>query len=253
MIRQAVRRFSSQRALFAGHNKWSKIKHDKAKNDGLKNATATKFAKIIAVATKVGGSPDPSINFQLATAIENASRANVAKRVIENAIKRGSGSAGGSGTNSEMAVYEGMVNGVSFVVEALTDNKARTAGQIKACFTKLSGNFSPTMFLFTKRGYIKVDAEIDAVMDKAIEAGAEDIGEVDGMAMVYTEVTETNRVVQTLKDEFTVVDFGLEYAANEDTAVPESSLDDDKQVIHEKLIANLEDLDDVIKVHSNLK
>lgn len=251
--RYGIRLFSTRSVLRSGHNKWSTIKHDKAKNDALKNQIATKHAKSIAVATKLGG-PDTSINFQLATAIDLANKANVSKKVIENAIKRGSGvSSTGEQTQSDLAVYEGMVDGVSFVVEALTDNKARSASHIKVCFTKLSGNFAPTMFMFNKRGYIKVAGTVDEVMDIAIESGAEDIdGIEDEYTMVFTQPQDTNKCVTSLREHFKVEEFGLEYAPNEDTAVPADSLSDERKQTLDKLVRNLENIDDVTKVYSNV-
>lgn len=246
-----IRPFCTTRVVYAGHNKWSSIKHDKARNDALKNATATKFANSIAVASKLGG-PDPTLNFKLATAIEQANKANVSKKVIENAIKRGSGNAGSNTGNVDFALYEGMVNGVSFVVESLTDNKARSAAMIKACFTKLSGSFAPTLYMFTKRGYIVVESSVDDIFDVAIEHGAEDIEEHQNGAIIYTPHQDTSKVAEALRSQYKVTDFGIEYSPNEDTAVPKSSLDDDKLSVHEKIIANLEDLDDVTHVYTNL-
>lgn len=261
------RLFSTSTNRLAGHSKWANIKHDKAKNDALKNTVATKHSKSITVATKIGGGSDPTINFQLATAIELANKANVSKKVIENAIKRGSGvGLQQTGSQLDFAVYEGMADGVSFIVEALTDNKARAASNVKVCFTKLNGNFSPTMFMFNKRGFIKVDhseandndAAVDGLFDDAIEAGATDIhplendADSNNLTLIVTEPQDCNKVVQELKKNYKVVEFGLEYAANEDTAVPKDSLDDERMKTLDKLVNNLENVDEVVNVYSNV-
>lgn len=248
------RLFHCSSVASAGHNKWSKIKHDKAKNDALKNAGASKFANQIAVATKLGG-PDPSLNVKLASVIEQAQKANISKKVIENAIKRGSGDASSMAGPATVVVYEGIANGVSFVVEALTDNKARSAANVKAAFTKANGSFAPTLYMFTKRGWIHVDASVDSVFDKSIDLGAQDIEEADAegtTAYVYTEHADTKKVMEGLKDTVKVLDFGIEYSANEDTAMSDESLSDDARVMHEKLVKALDELDDVTEVYTNL-
>lgn len=138
--------------LLSGHNKWSSIKHDKAKNDVERNKLFSKFAQRISLAVKMGGNADPNLNLRLATAIELASKNNVTKKVIENAIKKGSGNGqtyGKNGTNMETCVYEGMgPGGIALVVEALTDNKNRTIGLVRSTFTKASGSMTPTLFFF---------------------------------------------------------------------------------------------------------
>lgn len=250
------RPFSISHVSLSGHNKWSTIKHDKAKNDALKNATATKFSNAIAVAAKLGG-PDPNINFKLSTAIEAANKANVSKKVIENAIKRGSGTNNTAQENVEFALYEGMANGVSFIVEALTNNKARSAAMIKACFTKINGSFAPTLYQFTKRGYIIIDSSLDQIMESSTieEFNIEDIEEYndqDDISILYTNHQDTGKIVENLRNSFKIQDFGIEYSPNEDTIIPKSSLNEEKLLAHQKILTNLQDLDDVTQVYTNL-
>lgn len=220
----------------------------------------------------VGGT-DPGMNFRLATAIDNANKANVPKKIIESAIKRGSGegSGSGSGAQSEMAVYEGMgPGGVAFVVEALTDNKNRTVGQVKAAFSKVSGVLSPSAYLFTKRGWVEVIPKVegqtlDDAFEDLIDLGAEDLEQIENesspgaaaneskyLFVVYTSVQDTAKVAQSLKDEgYGIKDLGIEYAPNEDTMV--TSLDNVQQTAFDKLCNSLDDIDDVVEIYTNLK
>lgn len=211
------------------------------------------------------GGPDPTLNMRLAAAIENASKANVPKKTIESAIKRGSGTGGGSSGPSEMALYEGIgPGGVAFVVEALTDNKARTVSQVKAAFSKSGGVLSPSAYLFTRRGWVEVwpkqGEDFDTAFEKLIDLGAEDLeqklpGEENGdeeFYVVYTGVQETAKVAEALKNEgYGIKDLGIEYAPNEDTMV--ESLAADSKAAFEKLCAQLDDIDDVVEMYTNLK
>lgn len=299
----------------SGHNKWSTIKHDKAKNDALRNKVALKYAAQIAVAARrkfiflffflftilhlsptcvkdltnksifiVGGS-DPVLNFRLATAIDNAAKANVPKKTIESAIKRGTGSSSSS-TNgaADMAVYEGMgPGGVAFVVEALTDNKNRTVGHVKAAFSKYGGVLSPTAYLFERRGWIEVAPKVgeteNETFEVLIDLGAQDLevlnnnevqqdeGAVDASAgasasdgssngdtmfAVYTNMQDTAKVAQEIKAAgYEIKDLGIEYASNEETEV--EGLDHVQKAAYERLCNTLEDIDDVVDIYTNLK
>jgi YebC/PmpR family DNA-binding regulatory protein len=267
--------FSTTAAVQSGHNKWSTIKHDKAKNDAQRNKVNLKCASQIAVAARVGGSIDPAINFRLATAIEQANRQNVPKKIIESAIKRGGGisASGGAVTATEMPVYEGIgPGGVAFVVETLTDNKNRTVGQVKAAFTKAGGVLSPTAYLFARRGWIEVHAKpeetsVDDAFETLVDLGAEDLeqverdpneeavppAEAEGLVYaVYTSDKDTGKVAKALADAgYRVKDMGIEYVPNEDTAVP-ALADAAQRVAFEKLCAALDDIDDVVDFYTNL-
>ncbi|ANB15480.1 hypothetical protein AWJ20_3108 [Sugiyamaella lignohabitans] len=255
--KQQVRYLSCTALTASGHSKWSTIKHDKAKNDALRSKIATKFANMIVVAVREGGSADPNMNVRLAASIDNALKLNVPKKVIENAIKRGSGESDGPGEKSETALYEGIgPGGVAFVVEALTDNKNRTAQQVRAAFMKFSGTLSPTLYLFERRGWIELGEGAvldDELFEFVIDLGAEDIveNETSGLLTIYTSPQSTSKVASGIKDsgKYKISNMGIEYSANPDTSVAE--LDEAKTQSLQKLISSLEDLDDVTEVHSN--
>ncbi|CAI4062122.1 post-initiation translation factor DPC29 SKDI_07G2740 [Saccharomyces kudriavzevii IFO 1802] len=259
----------------SGHNKWSTIKHGKAKNDAERNKINNKFANQIAMSVKLGnGITDPTMNIRLATSIDLANKNNVSKKVIENAIRKASGSSSGKDSNSsELCVYEGMgPGGVAIVVEALTDNKNRTIGLIRSAFNKANGSMTPTLFFFDKRGYVAVtppselDTE-DKVLESVLEIqGIEDIvavhddtedaecdAEAETAGPTYeavTEPAETNKVAALLKERgFHIRDLGIGYNAKPDMAV---TVQGDETVEKlEKLTAALEDIDEVTSLYTN--
>ncbi|CAI4039286.1 hypothetical protein SMKI_07G2670 [Saccharomyces mikatae IFO 1815] len=262
----------------SGHNKWSTIKHGKAKNDAERNKINNKFANQIAMSVKLGnGITDPTMNIRLATSIELANKNNVSKKVIENAIRKGSGTSGsGKDSNaSELCVYEGMgPGGVALVVEALTDNKNRTIGLIRSAFNKANGSMTPTLFFFDKRGYVTIQppSELDTE-DKVLESvleihGIEDITpvhedpqdtdcdtetETETTGPTYEAVTEpsdTNKVAALLKERgFHIKDLGIGYNAKPDMAV--SVQGDEILEKLQKLTAALEDIDEVTSLYTN--
>ncbi|VVT44717.1 uncharacterized protein SAPINGB_P000509 [Magnusiomyces paraingens] len=273
------RHFHATPCTSSGHSKWSTIKHDKAKNDAARNKLATKFGGQIAVAARVGGA-DPANNVRLAMAIENAARANVPKKLIESAIRRGAGlekDAAGA-KPSELAVYEGLgPAGVAFVVEALTDNKSRTVSQVKAAFSKAQGSMAPTAYMFRKQGWVECapkpgqESADDAFDELADIPGVEDIssraaeeGEIDDnnnnnssnsqiMLVVTAQVADTARVAEGIKAAgYTMKDMGIEYAPNDDAAIVEADLDEEVRTAIGKLAGALDDLDDVIEIYTNL-
>ncbi|CAI4062161.1 hypothetical protein SKDZ_07G2730 [Saccharomyces kudriavzevii ZP591] len=259
----------------SGHNKWSTIKHGKAKNDAERNKINNKFANQISMSVKLGnGITDPTMNIRLATSIDLANKNNVSKKVIENAIRKASGSSSGKDSNSsELCVYEGMgPGGVAIVVEALTDNKNRTIGLIRSAFNKANGSMTPTLFFFDKRGYVAVtppselDTE-DKVLESVLEIqGIEDIvavhddaedaecdAEAETAGPTYeavTEPAETNKVAALLKERgFHIRDLGIGYNAKPDMAV---TVQGDETVEKlEKLTAALEDIDEVTSLYTN--
>ncbi|CCH45712.1 hypothetical protein BN7_5297 [Wickerhamomyces ciferrii] len=254
-LRIPTRLFSTTPISLSGHSKWSTIKHDKAKNDAEKNKIANKFSNAIAVATKLGGS-DPSHNVRLATAIENAQKNNVLKKVIEQAIKRGAG-IGSEKKNVDTALYEGVgPGGVSFVVESLTDNKTRTIGLVRSAFTKAGGSLSPTLYQFDRRGLIvieKGELTFDDIFEKVIEVGAEDLEEIEGedFIEIITDPSDTGKIADELKKEFTIKEVGISYIPKEDMLVDIS--DEDTKIKYDKFIAALEEISDVTDYYSNLK
>ncbi|ODQ64358.1 DUF28-domain-containing protein [Nadsonia fulvescens var. elongata DSM 6958] len=269
-----ARSFSSTPIVFSGHNKWSTIKHDKAKNDAQKSKMATKFGGQIAVAVKAAGS-DPANNIRLANLLELASKANVGKKVIEAAIKRGSGITDGKEDMAEVALYEAMgPGGVAFIIEAFTNNKNRTVGHVKSIINKCGGSMSPTLYMFDRRGYVRVsrDAEstnYDDAFEHGAEAGAEDIEEVpledlepgeamgpDGQCLyvvdLYTEPQTTGKVSENMKAlGYSIKDVGFEYIPKEDMLV--DIVDEENMERLDKIMTNLDDLDDVTDIYSNVK
>ncbi|AJR77125.1 BAD_HP_G0018020.mRNA.1.CDS.1 [Saccharomyces cerevisiae] len=260
----------------SGHNKWSTIKHGKAKNDAERNKINNKFANQIAMSVKLGnGITDPSMNIRLATSIELANKNNVSKKVIENAIRKASGSsASGKDSNaSELCVYEGMgPGGVAIVVEALTDNKNRTIGLIRSAFNKANGSMTPTLFFFDKKGYVTMvppkmlDTE-DKVLESVLEIqGIEDIAplqedaedlecdtETETTGQTYEAVMEpadTNKVAALLKERgFHIRDLGIGYNAKPDMDVFVQG--DETLEKLQKLTTALEDIDEVTSLYTN--
>ncbi len=243
----------------AGHSKWHNIKHRKAAVDKKRGKVWTKIAKAIIVAAKNGG-PDPASNLTLRYAIDEARYANMPRDTIERAIKKGAGA--GEGENFEQIRYEGYgAGGVAIVVDALTDNRTRTATDVRNAFNKNGGNLGTTgcvAFLFNARGEILVEAPASAeekVMEAAIEAGAIDVqppsaDASDAEAPLWTILTEVTDFA-SVKD--AVESAGLKIAEARLTLLPETNVvvkgDQAKQVM--ELIEALEDLDDVQKVYSN--
>ncbi|KAK9470568.1 transcriptional regulator TACO1-like protein [Dipodascopsis tothii] len=252
----------------AGHNKWSKIKHSKAANDQLQNTLIVKMTSAIAVAAKAAG-PDPNNNIRLATAIEAAKRANIPKKNIESAINRGAGIGAETSKPLENVVYEGVgPGGVSFVVEALTDNKARTIAKIRHEFTRFNGTLTPTLFLFNRKGRVFISkkkdttepVEFDSIFENAIEASAEDLFESEratgtGLVSGYDIIMEpanTARLAQTMKEHgYVIEEMEIEYLANPDTAVCLDDIVSSDAV--SKLVDSLQEVEDVTGVYTNVK
>lgn len=252
--------------LWSGHNKWSTIKHDKAKNDAERNKLFSKFAQRISLAVKSGGSTDPNLNIRLATAIELASKNNVTKKVIENAIKKGSGAASASTKgNMEMCLYEGMgPGGIALVVEALTDNKNRTIGLVRSAFTKANGSMTPTLYFFDKRGYVVARApehlhnNEDRLLEHVLELeGVQDLEtatDPDDPAVceLSTDTTATNSVAAALKEQgFHIVEIGQEYAPKPDMQVAVTDQETLQKIA--KFLAVLDDIEEVTDVYTNLQ
>lgn len=244
--------------MWSGHNKWSTIKHDKAKNDVERNKLFSKFAQRVSLAVKLGGGTDPQLNMRLATAIEQASKNNVTKKVIENAIKKGAGQSTAKGQGAtETCVYEGMgPAGVAFVVEALTDNKNRTVGLVRSAFTKAQGSITPTLYFFDKRGYVVVrpppelgEAQLfDQVLDLD---GVRDLETLpDGSVEVATDPHQANAVAAALKQHhYALVELGVEQVPKQDMCV---SADPEARQRVQKFLQVLDEIDDVTDVYHNL-
>jgi YebC/PmpR family DNA-binding regulatory protein len=239
----------------AGHSKWSNIKHRKGKSDAEKGKLFTKLGRELAIAVKEGG-PDPETNNKLKDVVAKAKAANMPNDNILRSIKKAAGDA--DEDKLEEVVYEGYgPGGVAVIVETLTDNRNRTVGDIRFNFDKYGGNLGQTgcvSFMFEKKGIILIertdDVDEEELMMEAIEAGAEDFDVQDEYFEILIEpgdFSNTREVLENKGYEFIEADIGMI-----PTTVTE--LEDPKHVEQiNKLIDNLEDLDDVQSVYHNLK
>ena len=236
----------------SGHSKWSTIKHKKAKTDSLRAAEFQKYSRELIVASKLGG-PDPSGNFRLRTAIEKAKAAGLPNDNIKRAIEKGAGA--GSNENYDEMTYEGYAaGGVAVVIEAMTDNKNRTAGDIRSYFTKFNGNLGETgcvSFMFDKKGCITFDksaVNFDALFEAAINLDAEDIVEEEDEYKVYTTIPNLQPIAEGLEKD------GFKSVTAEFTRVPQNTIEvtDEKTAVNiMRLLGKLEEHDDVQNVYAN--
>ncbi|MBP5270763.1 MAG: YebC/PmpR family DNA-binding transcriptional regulator [Clostridia bacterium] len=237
----------------SGHSKWSNIKHKKEKTDAQKAKVFTKIGKEITIAVKEGG-PDPVSNSKLRDLIAKAKANNVPNDNIERTIKK---AAGAENVSYEEITYEGYgPSGVAVIVETTTDNRNRTAGNVRACFSKYHGNLGQTgcvSFLFDKKGMIVIsdeDGEIDedALMECALDAGASDFIADEGMFEIVTEPDDVYAVAEALEAA------GYKPDSAEKTLIPQTTVDltdpDDVKFMG-LLIERLEDDDDVMNVYHN--
>jgi YebC/PmpR family DNA-binding regulatory protein len=235
----------------SGHSKWSSIKHKKAATDAKRGKIFTKLIKEITVAARMGGG-DPEANSRLRTAIQAAKSENMPKDNIERAVKKGTGEL--EGVNYEESVYEGYgPGGAAVLIESLTDNKNRTVADIRHIFSKAGGNMGESgcvAWMFDKKGYIAVEnkaVEEDALMEAALDAGAEDIREDDSNYEIIT-APEDFEAVKTAID-----GASIPYLVAEVTMLPQSTTflkgKEAEQMV--RLMEALEDCDDVQKVYTN--
>jgi len=238
----------------AGHSKWANIKHKKAKTDAIKGKLFTKLAREIIVAVRAGG-PDPNNNFRLKIAIENARGANMPNDNIQRAIQKGVG--GGEGTDYEELRYEGYgPGGVAVMVDIMTDNRNRTASEMRHIFSKNGGNLGETgcvSWMFTEKGQLSISKEgiglsEDDLMLLVLEAGADDIEVQDESYEIFTTPDTMESVRQALLDNSVPIENA---AVNliPNSRIEISDIEQAKRVI--KLIESLEDHDDVQKVYTN--
>jgi len=236
----------------AGHSKWANIKHKKAAVDKQRGKLWTKLIREVTVAAREGGGGDPTANPRLRAAILKAQGANMPKDTIERAIARGAG--GGEGDNYEELRYEGYgPGGTAIMVDCMTDNRNRTASEVRHAFTKHGGNLGTdgsVAYLFTQRGIITFAPGVDEdkLMEAALEAGAEDIvSNDDGSADVYTTPDSFVDVKEALEAAGLVPDNAdVTYEAS-----TEANLEQEDAERLLKLVEMLEDLDDVQQVYSN--
>lgn len=188
----------------AGHSKWANIQHRKGRQDKIRAKLFSKMSKEITVAAKMGD-PDPDKNPRLRMAIKEAKSSSVPKEVIDRAVKK---SQAGEGDNYDEIRYEGYgPNGVAVIVEAMTDNKNRTASTVRSTFTKCGGNLGETGsvgFMFDRKGAVSYSLSVgdaDTVMMAAIEAGAEDVESDEDGHVIYCDDTDLNSVSTALEAE----------------------------------------------------
>jgi YebC/PmpR family DNA-binding regulatory protein len=234
----------------AGHSKWANMKHRKARQDAKRTKIFTKIIRELTVAAK--GGPNPADNPRLRAAVEKAYLNNLKKDVVERAIARGAGT--GDTEAYEELTYEGYgINGVAFIVECMTDNRNRTVGDIRHAFDKRGGNLGTNgsvSYLFARKGQISFEPGVDedALMEAALEAGADDVViNDDGSVDVMTLFEDFFAVKDAL------VHAGFNAAAAETLLIPSLTIPLDKESAEKNLalIDALEDLDDVQNVFTN--
>ncbi len=231
----------------AGHNKWSKIKRLKGVNDAKRGAVFTKIGNQIAIAARSG--TDPDMNSALALAIEKAKAANMPIANIQRAIDR---VADKNAAVMEEATYEGYgPGGIGIIVETATDNKNRTYPEVRTAFTKNGGSMAEpgsVAFQFLRKGVIRVAASGEDALLAILDAGAEDANEDEGEIVVYTDPKELAKVRSAL------IEAGLEVKDAELQYVPNTPVEvSDSEVARKalNLLDALDDLDDVVNVHTN--
>ncbi|WBW50346.1 YebC/PmpR family DNA-binding transcriptional regulator [Peptoniphilus equinus] len=236
----------------SGHSKWHNIKQKKGKEDAKRGRMFTKIAKYIMVAVKEGGA-DPEYNPSLKVAIDKAKAENMPNDNIERAIKKGAGA--DSGANYEEVVYEGYgPSGIAVMVECLTDNRNRTAPDVRHAFDKFGGNMGTpgsVSFMFDKKGLMVIEAEGvdgDELMLTALDAGAEDVSDEGEVFEITTAPEDYHAVRQALDAQ------GYTFVQSDITNIPQNyttltDADDIKNM--QKLIDMLEDNDDVQEVYHN--
>jgi len=235
----------------SGHSKWATIKHKKGKTDAKRGKLFSKLSRAITVAAREGG-PDPAMNISLANAIEKAKAESMPKDNIERAIQRGGG--GADGTAYEAIMYEGYgPAGVAIIVDVLTDNKNRSAADIRNIFSKHGGQLAQpgaVAWVFERKGSIVVDgtrfAE-DDIMAAAIDAGADDVVQDGDEFQVLTDPAELAAVRDGL------VAAGIEFDQAELTMIPKNTvkLEENDARKTMKILDALEDSDDVQEVYGN--
>lgn len=237
----------------SGHSKWHNIQKTKGAADAKRSQMFTKVAREIIVAVKTGGSGDPANNSRLATVIAKAKAVNMPNDNIKRTIEKGLGS--DNADNFESVVYEGYgPNGVAVIVEALTDNRNRTAPEMRHYFDKFGGNLGATgcvSWSFDRKGVIIIereDLDEDTVMIDALEAGAADFLPDDNCFEVYTEAEDCGIVAKVLEEK------GYVFLSAQVEMVPQTyvKLETEQEVKNmEKLIDHLEENDDVQNVYHN--
>ena len=238
----------------SGHSKFANIKHKKEKNDAAKGKIFTMIGREIAVAVKEGG-PDPSNNFKLAQVIAKAKANNMPNDTIERGIKKAAGD--GNNVNYETATYEGYgPSGTAIIVKCLTDNKNRTAANVRNCFTKGQGSIGTqgcVSYMFDEKGQIIIDKEecemdADDLMMLALDAGAEDFADEDDSYEITTAPADFDAVHKAIEEA------GIAMVSAEVSMIPQTyvTLTEEADIINiGRILDLLDDDDDVQEVYHN--
>jgi YebC/PmpR family DNA-binding regulatory protein len=239
----------------AGHSKWSKVKRFKGAIDAKRGKVFSKLSKEISIAAKTGGG-DPSANPRLRSAILAARAASMPNDNVERAIKRGTGE-GNEAQHFEEIVYEGYAaGGVAVIVEAATDNKNRTAAEIRSIFTKNHGNLASTgsvSYMFHRKGQIAVPRSSiseDKIFELSLEAGAEELTNDEEMYLITTAPDQLYAVAEALKNA------GVTTESQKFTFTPDTTITVGDEAVAQQVLRlcdTLEDDDDVQNVYSNLE
>lgn len=236
----------------SGHSHWAGIKHKKAANDAKRGKVWSKIARIIIVAAKSGG-PDPGQNLALRYAIDKAKQANMPKDTIEKAVKKGAG--GGDMIAFVSVAYEGYAHGgVAIIAEALTDNRNRTAPEVRKIFERHGGSLGSTgcvSYMFSKKGLITVltkDANEDSLMEIALSAGAEDVQNTGEVYEITCEQSAYEGLKKALEDK------QIPMQVSEISMIPQNSIPINNAESARKILAlidELEENDDIQNVYAN--
>lgn len=235
----------------SGHSHWSKIKRSKGANDAKRGKVWSKIARKIIIAARSGGG-DPAANLSLRYVIDEAKAENMPKGTIENAIAKGTG--GLEGANYESCVYEGYApGGIAFLIDALTNNRARTAPEIRKIFEVAGGSLATSgsvSFQFTQFGIIAIKVESvneDTLIEKALDAGAEDVKNLGDVYEVYTQPNNFHKVREAL------IAAKIPIEGSQITNVPNSTISVSGEQIAKinRIIDALEDNEDVQNVSHN--
>ncbi|MTJ09417.1 YebC/PmpR family DNA-binding transcriptional regulator [Anabaena sp. UHCC 0204] len=240
----------------SGHSKWANIKRQKAVVDAKRGNIFTQLSRAIIVAAR-NGVPDPAGNFQLRTAIDKAKAAGIPNDNIDRAIAKGAGTLGGDNSSLEEIRYEGYgPGGVAILIQALTDNRNRTAADLRVSFSKNGGNLGEigcVSWMFSQKGICVIEGVVDEeqLLEASLEGNAESYEMIaDETAEVFTEVTNLEKLSQTLKAQgFKVIEAELRWIPGNQVEVTDA--DQAKSLL--KLIDTLEGLDDVQNVTANFE
>jgi YebC/PmpR family DNA-binding regulatory protein len=248
MAKAVVWRFN----FMSGHSKWATTHRQKAVVDAKRSSVFTKLANIITIAARKGG--DPDANASLRAAIDKAREANMPKDNIERAIKKGTGELGGALV--EELYYEAVgPHNTQFIIKCLTDNRNRSAANVRHIFSKYSGSLGAVMWNFDQKGVIRIAAselgkiDLDSLELELIDAGADDIKKEEEGLTVYCA---SDKLAQ-LRDFFAKHNLALETSDAEYVAKEQQSLNEEEQVVIDKIIDELDDCEDVSDYYSNLK